>query len=112
MGTVVDVHGLSCPHHICNLLRAGIKPMSLPLAGRFLTTGREVPYELFKKKFFFLIYFWLCWVLVAVPAFFLVVASRATLHCSEWTPHGSDFSCFGAQALGHMGFVNCGMWAQ
>ena len=53
MGTVVDVHGLSCLHRICNLLRAGIEPMSLPLAGRFLTTGREVLYELFKKKNFF-----------------------------------------------------------
>jgi len=37
------------------------------------------------------IYFWLCWVFVAVWGLLLVVASRATLHCSVGaSQHGAD----------------------
>ena len=49
--------------------------------------------------FFFLIYFWLHWVFVAVGGLSLVAASRATLRCGVWTYHCGGFSCCGAEAL-------------
>ena len=49
---------------------------------------------------FLLFFFWLCWVLVAVPGLSLVVASRdySSLRCEGF--HCSGFSCCGAQTLG------------
>ena len=39
MGSVVAVHGLSCPHNIWDPPRAGIEAMSPALTGRFWATG-------------------------------------------------------------------------
>ena len=78
-------------------------------AGGFLRVGRpgscwagsqpekEFPSHAF--FFFFLIYFWLHWVFVAVGGLSLVAASRATLRCGVWTYHCGGFSCCGAEAL-------------
>ena len=62
--------------------------------------------------FFFLIYFWLCWVFIAVCGLSLVVASRgySSLRCADlslqWLPS--------LQSMGsrHMGLSSCGSRAQ
>ena len=46
------------------------------------------------------IYFWLCWVFVAVRGLSLVVASRAALHCGARASHCGGLSCCRARALG------------
>ena len=48
--------------------------------------------------FFFLIYFWLCWVFASMRGLSLVAASRATLHRGAWASHYRGLSCCGAQA--------------
>ena len=45
------------------------------------------------RRFFFKIYFWLCWIFVAIWGLSLVAESRATLCCGI-------FFCFGVWALG------------
>ena len=59
---------------------------------------------------FFLIYFCLCWVFIAVSGLPVAVVSRAALHC------GVSFSLqwlLLLQRLGsrHVGFSNCVSWA-
>ena len=46
------------------------------------------------------IYFWLCWIFIAVRGPSPVAASGATLRCGAQAPHCGGFSCCGAQALG------------
>ena len=48
------------------------------------------------------IYFWLCWILVAVCT---------TLSCAARASHCGGFSCCRAWALGYTGFSSCGSWA-
>ena len=56
---------------------------------------------IFKINLFILfIYFWLCWVLVAVSGLSLVVASGATLCCGAGASHCGGFFYCGALALG------------
>ena len=54
----------------------------------------------FLNLFSFFIYFWLCWVFIAVHGLSLAAASRGSslLQCTQH--HCSGFSCCGAQALG------------
>ena len=47
-----------------------------------------------------LIYFWLCWVFVAVCGLSLVAASGATLCRGTQASYCGGFPCCGAQALG------------
>ena len=54
----------------------------------------QLLHSFFKKRINF-IYFWLCWVIVAVRGLSLVAASRG--YSSLWC---GSFSCCGAQALG------------
>ena len=61
-----------------------------------------------KHLIFLINYFWLCWVFVAVLRLSLVVASGA----SGVQTYCSGFSCYGAEALGHTGFIGCSTWAQ
>ena len=81
----------------------------------------QFPRLLFLNKFiyFYFIYFWLCWVFVAVPRLSLVVASRATLRCGARASHCGGFSCCGARAqgtqasvVGAHGLSSCGSRAQ
>ena len=44
--------------------------------------------------------------------FSLVVKRVLLSSCSVWASHCSDFSCWGAWALGRVGFSNCSSWAQ
>ena len=60
---------------------------------------------------FFKIYFWLCWVFIAVHVLSLVVVSGGTL-CGARTSHCDGFSCCREQELGHVGFSSCSMSAQ
>ena len=58
------------------------------------------------KNLFIYIYFWLCWVFVAVKTVgYCLVALMQASHCN-------GFSCCRAQALGHRGFSHCVMWPQ
>ena len=61
-----------------------------------------------KKK---VIYFWLCWMFIAVRAFSLM-ARGGYSSGSVQASHCSGFSCCGAQTLGHTGFRSCNTWAQ
>ena len=68
--------------------------------------------------FYFLFYFWLCWVFVDAHGLSLVVASRGYFRCGVRSSHCSGFSCCGAQALGMRVSVtvacrlsSCGSWA-
>ena len=63
------------------------------------------------KKFFNFIYFWLCWVFIAVHRLSLVAASGATLHCGARASHCGGFSCCRARALGAQAsvVVACGL---
>ena len=60
---------------------------------------------LFKKFFIFIIYFWLCWVFVAVWAF-LIPESRDYFSFGAWASHS------GEQALGCVKVSSCETWAQ
>ena len=67
---------------------------------------------------FLFIYFWLCWVFVAVRGLSLVAMSGATLCCSARASRCSGFSCRRARALGvwasvvvARGLSSCGLWA-
>ena len=69
-------------------------------------------------SFFFLIYFWLHWVFVAVCGLSLVAARVATLCCGAWASHCGGFSRCGAWALGARasvvvarGLSSCGLRA-
>ena len=53
-----------------------------------------------KKCIYLFIYFWLCWIFVAVCGLSLVAASEATLRFGVRASHCSGFSCCGAWALG------------
>ena len=69
--------GLVSPCGTWDLPGPGIEPVSPALAGGFLTTG---PPGTSQRYFFFFlinlfIYFWLCWVFVAVQGLSLVAAS-------------------------------------
>ena len=59
-------------------------------------------------KFLF-IYFWLCWIFVALSG---SIEWRLLSNCGAWASHCSGFSCCRAQAPGHTGFSSCGTWAQ
>ena len=47
-----------------------------------------------------IIYFWLCWVSVALPGLSLVAANSGSFCCRARASHCGGFSCCGAQALG------------
>ena len=62
------------------------------------------------------VYFWLCWILIAVQAFLSLRNMRTTLYlpCVGFSLHGSGFSCCRARALGHSGFSSqwlTGLWS-
>ena len=58
------------------------------------------------KWAFFLTDFWLCWILVAAGGLSLLVASRGLLSsCGAWDSHCGGFSCWAAQALGHLSLL-------
>ena len=99
--------GLSCPTP-GDLPDPGIEPMSLTsptLVGRFFTTSAawEIP-SLF-------IYFWLCWVFVAVWAFSSYGEWRPLSSCGTQRSLCGGFSCFRAQVLEHE-FSIYDSWAQ
>ena len=48
----------------------------------------------------YFIYFWLCWVFVAVHGLSLVAASSGYSSLQAWASHCSGFLCCGAPALG------------
>ena len=74
------------------------------------------PLDIFLKIYF--IYFWLCWVFVAMHRLSIVAARGATLRCSVRASHCSGFSHCGAWALGEQasvvvacGLSRCCSWA-
>ena len=65
----------------------------------------------FNVKNVVLNHLWLCWVLVALHKFSLLVVSGGnSLNCGAWAPHCGGFSC-GARATECMGCGNCGSQA-
>ena len=58
------------------------------------------------------IYFWLCWVLIALHKLSLVVVSGCYSSSGAQASHCGGFSCFWARALGHADFRTCSTWAQ
>ena len=80
----------------------------------FESCGKERDEEVNPISLFYFIssYFWLCWVFVAVLS--LHSCAQAFSSCSErglhscyggWASHCSDFFCWEARALGHMGLI-------
>ena len=69
-----------------------------------------------KRRYLFvflnlLIYFWLCWVLVAVHGLSLVAASWSySSSCGAWGSHCGGFCCCGGQALGMQASVVVAHW--
>jgi len=45
------------------------------------------------------------WVFIAVQAFSSCSKQELLSHWSVWASHCGDFSCYGAQALGYVGFI-------
>ena len=96
----------------------GLEPVSPALAGGFLTT--EPPGKpnfslfiyLFIYKFILFIYFWLCWVFIAVCGLSLVVVSGG--YSSLQYVGSSVLWLLLLQSMGskHVGFSSCGTWAQ
>ena len=78
------------------------------------------PYPCFLWHFLFTLFFFLifylflvslglCWCTRAFSSF----GEQGLLSsCGAQVSHCGGFSCFKAQALGHAGFTNCGLWAQ
>ena len=63
--------------------------------GSFFSPGPEHPNSLL------FIYFWLCWVFIAVCELFSSCREQELLSsCGVWASHHSGFSCCGAQVLG------------
>ena len=60
-------------------------------------------------SFSFFLYFWLCWIFVAVQAFSSCGKWGLLSSCCARVSHCGGFSC-GAWALGH-GLSSCGTWA-
>ena len=71
-----------------------------------------------KRRYLFvflnlLIYFWLCWVLVAVHGLSLVAASWSySSSCGAWGSRCGGFYCCGGQALGMQASVVVAHWLQ
>ena len=65
-----------------------------------------------KTLFFFLIYFWLCWVFIAACGFSLVAASGgySSLQCVGFSLQW--LLLLWSTGSRHAGFSSCGMWAQ
>ena len=65
-----------------------------------------------KTLFFFLIYFWLCWVFIAACGFSLVAASGgySSLQCVGFSLQ--LLLLLWSTGSRHAGFSSCGMWAQ
>ena len=83
------------------------------LAGLLLVPLRVSGTVFFVFFFFFFliylcIYFWLCWVFVAVCGLSLVVLSRGYSHCGAWS--SAVVSFVAERSLGHVGFSSCGAW--
>ena len=57
------------------------------------------------------IYFWLCWVFIAVRAFPSYGEQGLLSSCGPRASHHCGFSGCKAQALGHSGFSSCGSQA-
>ena len=83
-----------------------IQPLSFPI---FL---RKILFFFLQIYFILFIYFWLCWVFVAVPGLSLVVASRG--HSSMRCTGFSLWWLLLLWSIGsrHMGFSSCGVQAQ
>ena len=90
----VEKSVLSSLNYLCTFVE------SVSLMSLFILT--PIPYycSFMLNLFFFLIYFWLCWVFIAVHGLSVVVASGVSLHCGAWASHCSGFSCCRAQDLG------------
>ena len=54
--------------------------------------------QVFHRVLFLLVYFWLCWIFIAMRRLSLVAVSEVTLRCSVWASHCGGFSCRRAQA--------------
>ena len=66
----------------------------------------------FRAVTFIVVYFWLCWVSVAVWASSSCSKWGLLSSCGAWASPCSGVSDRGAWALGHSGFSSWGMWAQ
>ena len=75
------------------------------LLGGHVSLGRcpslSVPGILFCVVFIYFMYFWLCWVFIAVRAFSSCSEWELFSSCGVWPSHCGGFSCCRAQALGH-----------
>ena len=79
-----------------------------------------IAFKILSLTFFFLIYFWLCWVFVSVPGLSLVAASRG--HSSSWCTglslsrplllRSTDSRCAGSVVVAHgpICSVACGIF--
>ena len=61
--------------------------------------------KLLRWPWFKKIYFWLCCILVAMRGLPVVVSGATILSCHVRASYYCDFSCHGAQGLGHVGSV-------
>ena len=114
---VVVAHGLSC---LWNLPRPGIEDyVSLALAGSFFLSFFLFCFESLihrsrmgrgqESAFLLFIYFWMCWVFVALGGLSLVVAIRAAL-CGS-APSGCGGFSLQSTGSGCVGFSSCSLWA-
>ena len=103
-------------HSMWDLPGPGLEPMSLALAGGFLTTappGKSLHSYLFIYSFFhsFIHSFMLRWVFVAVCGFSPAAASGgySSLRCVGFSLQWLLLLSMGSR---HSGFSSCGTWAQ
>ena len=66
--------------------------------------GDHQPHVSFLISFLFIQSFWLCWSSLLCGSFLELPRARATLCFRVSISHFSEFSCFRAQALGHLCF--------
>ena len=103
--------GLSCPS-ACGILvpRPGIEPESPALEGRFFTAEppENSSHVHFINLFILFIYFWLCWVFVAVHGLSLIVVSGgySSLRCVGFSL--GWLLLLRSTGSRHAGFSSCG----
>ena len=99
----MQIYYTSCKYSIELQMHILIKQMRLfYFLNLFLYSWMGITYRLCKLHFFFLrlVYFWLCWVFVAVCGLSLVQSVGATLPCGARATHCSGFCCCGVWTLG------------
>ena len=97
---------MSCDIVLCPPKRLSTLRFGWTLTGSFQGFRDCILGSLLFFKFYLCIYFWLCWVFVAVCGLSLVVLSRGYSSCGAWAA-SAVVSLVAEWSLEHLGFSSC-----